>query len=231
MANNLIFPIGFDLQKAVEEASQNWDKTYAKRLEQAIAKRPVRIKLEFEKLEDVKKRLAELKIQPITKETRSAIRELAKELQVLAKALEQIQKFSKTTQLGQRNFTNDVQMEKLRQANERLEIQKRRVALAEQKHAEAMQRSATASRQLSSEFQNQDGYISSTFFNSFTCHTISVNDIINAATHRGVGALLSLIVSPWGVEPQSLEPESNILSIELRRHLCGKAQNKPIPIF
>lgn len=160
MADNLIFPIGFDLQKAVEEASQNWDKKYAKRLEQAIAKRPVRIKLEFDKLEDVKKRLAELKIQPITKETRSAIRELAKELQVLAKALEQVQKFSKTTQLGQRNFTNDVQMEKLRQANERLEIQKRRVALAEQKHAEAMQRSATASRQLSSEYQNQDGYIS-----------------------------------------------------------------------
>ena len=27
------------------------------------------------------------------------------------------------------------------------------------------------------------------------------------------------LVSPWGVEPQSLEPESNILSIELRRHL------------
>ena len=25
-------------------------------------------------------------------------------------------------------------------------------------------------------------------------------------------------VSPWGVEPQSLEPESNILSIELRSH-------------
>ncbi len=160
MADNLIFPIGFDLQKAVEEASQNWDKKYAKRLEQAIAKRPVRIKLEFEKLEDVKTRLAQLKIQPITPETRTAIRELAKELQVLAKALEQVQKFSKTTQLGQRNFTNDVQLEKLRQANERLEIQKRRVALAEQKHAEAMQRSATASRQLSSEFQNQDGYIS-----------------------------------------------------------------------
>lgn len=160
MADNLTFPIGFDLQKAVEEAIQNWDKKYAKRLEQAIAERPVRIKLEFEKLEDVKTRLAQLKIQPITPETRTAIRELAKELQVLAKALEQVQKFSKTTQLGQRNFTNDVQMEKLRQANERLEIQKRRVALAEQKHAEAMQRSATASRQLSSGFQNQDGYIS-----------------------------------------------------------------------
>lgn len=160
MADNLIFPIGFDLQKAVEEASQNWDKKYAKRLEQAIAKRPVRIKLEFEKLEDVKKRLAELKIQPITKETRSAIRELAKELQQLAKALEQVQKFSKITQLGQRNFTNDVQLEKLRQANERLEIQKRRVALAEQKHAEAMQRSASKSKELGAELQKQEGYIS-----------------------------------------------------------------------
>lgn len=160
MADNLIFPIGFDLQKAVDEASQDWDKKYAKRLEQAIAKRPVRIKLEFEKLEDVKKRLAELKIQPITKETRSAIRELAKELQVLAKALEQVQKFSKITQLGQRNFTNDVQLEKLRQANERLEIQKRRVALAEQKHAEAMQRSASKSKELGAELQKQEGYIS-----------------------------------------------------------------------
>lgn len=118
----------------------------------------MRIKLDFEKLEDVKKWFAELKIQPITKETCSAIRELAKELQVLAKALEQVQKFSKTTQLGQRNFTNYVQMEKLRQANEHLEIQKCSVALAEQKHAEAMQMSATASRQLFLEFQ--DGYIS-----------------------------------------------------------------------
>ncbi len=81
MADNLIFPIGFDLEKAVNEAGQQWDKKYAKRLEQLIAKRPIKVKLEFEKLEDVKKRFAELKIQPITKKTRSAIRELAKELQ------------------------------------------------------------------------------------------------------------------------------------------------------
>ena len=29
MADNLIFPIGFDLQKAVEKAGQDWDKTYS----------------------------------------------------------------------------------------------------------------------------------------------------------------------------------------------------------
>lgn len=161
MADNLIFPIGFDLQKAVEKAGQDWDKTYAKKLETYLAKRPIKVKLNFENLTDVKTRLAQLKIEPITPETKASIKELARELQVLAKALEQVQKYSKNpAQLGQQNFRNDVQLEKLRQANERLEIQKRRVALAEQKHAEAMKRSASASKQLSSEFQTQEGYVS-----------------------------------------------------------------------
>lgn len=161
MADNLIFPIGFDLQKAVEKAGQDWDKTYAKKLETYLAKRPIKVKLNFENLTDVKTRLAQLKIEPITPETRASIKELARELQVLAKALEQVQKYSKNpAQLGQQNFRNDVQLEKLRQANERLEIQKRRVALAEQKHAEAMKRSASASKQLSSEYQAQEGYVS-----------------------------------------------------------------------
>ena len=161
MADNLIFPIGFDLLQAVEKAGKEWDKTYAKRLETYLAKRPVKVKLNFENLNDVKTRLAQLKIEPITPETKASIKELARELQVLAKALEQVQKYSKNpAQLGQQNFRNDVQLEKLRQANERLEIQKRRVALAEQKHAEAMKRSASASKQLSSEFQTQEGYVS-----------------------------------------------------------------------
>lgn len=161
MADNLIFPIQFDLEKAVNEAGQQWDKKYAKKLEDYINKRPIKVKLNFENLTDVKTRLAQLKIEPITPETKAAIKELARELQVLAKALEQVQKYSKNpAQLGQQNFRNDVQLEKLRQANERLEIQKRRVALAEQKHAEAMKRSASASKQLSSEFQTQEGYVS-----------------------------------------------------------------------
>lgn len=161
MADNLIYPIEFDLQKAVEKAGQDWDKTYAKKLETYLAKRPIKVKLNFENLTDVKTRLAQLKIEPITPETKASIKELARELQVLAKALEQVQKYSKNpAQLGQQNFRNDVQLEKLRQANERLDIQKRRVALAEQKHAEAMNRSASVSKQLSSEFQNQEGYVS-----------------------------------------------------------------------
>lgn len=159
MADNLIFPIGFDLEKGVEEASKDWDK-YAKKLETALAKRAIGVKLSLDNLEDVKKRLAQIKVEPITPDTRNSIKELAKGLQTLAKALEQVQKFSSTNQLGQQNFRNDIALERLRQANERLEIQKRRVALAEQKHAEAMQRSANASKNLSQEFAEQDGYIS-----------------------------------------------------------------------
>lgn len=88
MADNLIFPIQFDLQKAVERAGQDWDKTYAKKLETYLAKRPIKVKINFENLTDVKTRLAQLKIEPITPETKSAIKELASELRTLAKALE-----------------------------------------------------------------------------------------------------------------------------------------------
>ena len=36
--------------------------------------------------------------------------------------------------------------------------------------------------------------------------------------------ILSILVHPWGVEPQSSEPESDILSIELRVHFRFAAQ-------
>lgn len=164
MADNLMFPIGFDLEAAVNDTIKKWNSGQADRLEKALQKRALEIKLKLntkslDNLDDVKKRLAQLKIEPITPETRIAIKELAIELKQLAKALEQVQKYSKTTQLGQQNFRNDVQMEKLRQANERLEIQKRRVALAEQKHADAMQRSAERSKQLGNEYQKQSSYL------------------------------------------------------------------------
>lgn len=58
MADSLIFRIGFDLENAINEAGQQWDKKYAKKLEDYINKRPIEIKLDFENLTDVKTRLA-----------------------------------------------------------------------------------------------------------------------------------------------------------------------------
>ena len=100
MADNMIFPIQFDLEKAVNDAGQQWDKKYAKKLEDYINKRPIKVKLDFESLTDVKTRLAQLKIEPITPETKSAIKELASELRTLAKALEQVQKYAKNPTKG-----------------------------------------------------------------------------------------------------------------------------------
>lgn len=99
MADSMIFPIGFDLDAAVKKASQDWDGKYADQLEKAIQKRALEVKLKlktknFDSLEAVKKRLAELKLEPITPETKTAIKELAAELRTLAKALEQVQKYS-----------------------------------------------------------------------------------------------------------------------------------------
>lgn len=37
MADNLIFPIGFELQQAVEKAGQEWNSIYADKLEKLLA--------------------------------------------------------------------------------------------------------------------------------------------------------------------------------------------------
>lgn len=150
MADNLIFPIGFDLEEAVKKAGQEWNSTYADKLEKLLAKRAITVNLGFStknlnNLDDVKRRLAELKIEPLTPENKTAIKDLVRELKELAKAMEKVQKYSKiqTPELQQAlankaNAEAAHMAEKYRQANERLEVSKRRVALAEQKHAEAL---------------------------------------------------------------------------------------------
>lgn len=150
MADNLIFPIGFDLEEAVKKAGQEWNSTYADKLEKLLAKRAITVNLSFStknlnNLDDVKRRLAELKIEPLTPENKTAIKDLVRELKELAKAMEKVQKYSKiqTPELQQAlankaNAEAAHMAEKYRQANERLEVSKRRVALAEQKHAEAL---------------------------------------------------------------------------------------------
>lgn len=164
MSENLIFPIGFDLESGVEEAIKNWDK-YSKELERKLTKRAISLKVDFDSrnldnLDAVKKRLAQIKIEPITPETKQSIRELSGELKQLAKALEQVQRFSKTNALGQQSFRNDLALAREARLTESLEIRKRRAALAEAKHAEAMKRSAAASGNLSKAYKTQETYVS-----------------------------------------------------------------------
>lgn len=49
MANEkLIFPIGFDLEEGVKEASKEWKSTYQKQLQKAIDDKPLKVKIDFE---------------------------------------------------------------------------------------------------------------------------------------------------------------------------------------
>lgn len=164
MADKLIFPIGFDLEKAVNEAGQQWDKKYAKKLEDYMAKRPVHVKLDFEKLEDVKKRLAQLKIEPVTPETKAAIKELARELQVLAKALEQVQKYSRNPTKGAVDASK-VQLNEER-AKAQAALAAQRAAKAEDNLASARLKAAraanvgtSATRSANKAYQEQTSYL------------------------------------------------------------------------
>lgn len=168
MADKLIFPIGFDLEKAVNEAGQQWDKKYAKKLEDYINKRPIKVKLDFENLTDVKTRLAQLKIEPITPETKAAIKELARELQVLAKALEQVQKYSSRSagtaevrgaKVSEIEAKASAARELARQRAAKAEQAELKLAAAREKSAAAANKATTAVNNLTKAYGNQTYYI------------------------------------------------------------------------
>lgn len=167
MADNLVFPIGFDLEGAVKKAGAEWDNTYASKLEKLLARRPVAVNLDFGKLEDVKKRLAALKIEPVTPETKAAIKALTRELQTLAKALEAVQKYS-----GSRGAASAdaVRASKIKLNEERSKAQAalaaQRAAREEANLAQARLRDAqaanvgtSATRKLSGAYHEQNSYL------------------------------------------------------------------------
>lgn len=167
----MVFPVLFDLDKGVEKAGQDWEKTYAKKLEAFIARRPVKFKLDLEKLEDVKQRLAQLKIEPITPDTKASIKELARELTVLARALEQVQKYSVSRASASPDAVRAARIQEIetrRLTKARTEAQKAaaNAALAEQrlanarlKDARAAQVAAQDTHKLNRAYHDQAGYL------------------------------------------------------------------------
>lgn len=161
----MIFPIQFDLEKAVNDAGQQWDKKYAKKLEDYINKRPIKVKLDFESLTDVKTRLAQLKIEPITPETKSAIKELASELRTLAKALEQVQKYAKNPTKGAIDASKVQLNEQRAKAQAALAAQRAakaedNLAAARLKAARAANVGTSATRNANKAFAEQSSYLS-----------------------------------------------------------------------
>jgi len=161
-SNGMTFPIFFDLDKAVKDASNDWDGKYAAQLEKAIQKRTLEIKLKvtplnFDSLDSVKQRLAQLKIEPITPETKTAIKELAAELRTLAKALEQVQKYSARaggTPEAVRNSKIAVNEQRAAAARELAHQRAAKAAQAEERLAAARLKSANAAEQTARRVNN-----------------------------------------------------------------------------
>ena len=185
----MIFPIGFDLQKGVEEAGKDWDK-YAQKLEAALAKRAVKVKLNvdthnFDNLDAVKQRLAQLKIEPITPETKSAIKELAAELKILAKSLEQVQKYSVSKGSASPDEVRAARVAEIEQKRLRvLEQTRKYTAQAEQAElrlAQARERNIKGVRSLTNAYKEQSTYIGKL--------------IVNLKAYAGFSAVRSLLTN------------------------------------
>ena len=164
MADNLIFPMGFDLEKAVETAIKDWDGKYADKLEKAIQKRALGVKLRFDtkafdNLDDVKRRLAELKITPLTPENKQAIQDLTRELKGLAKLMEKISSF-KGVELPELQMAKAAKLRKDAElANEKLRLSQERVRQAEERLILSQQRAEQQAHRTGSAFNTQSGYL------------------------------------------------------------------------
>lgn len=181
--NKLMFPIGFDLDKAVKEAGKLWKSTYNKQLSDTLSAKPVKIGIEFDlkkknlnNLSEVKAELAKIKLKPITPQTKKAIQDLVKELKTLAKILKKIDTLNAsnarstasasaaTALAAQRtaraNEINQRAAARAKQDAERLAILEERKRQAILRTVQAQQRAAATTRKVSNAYKEQDTYIS-----------------------------------------------------------------------
>ena len=180
MAEKLIFPVGFDLDAAVKEAADAWASKYQAQLEKAIQKKPLNVRVGFDakqlnNLEAVQKRLAEVKLMPITPETREAIKSLVRELKNLETILKRIDRLnaanarstasaSAANELAAQRAarTAEIQQQtasRAKQDAEKLAILEERKKRAIISTAEAERRRAEAANRTSAAYRTQEGYV------------------------------------------------------------------------
>lgn len=175
MNDNLNFGIHFDLEKGLKDAQADWAK-----VEKEFTNRTIKIKISVPKattidnLKEVTKRLKELKIEPVTLETKSAIQSLVRELKSMEKVLIEINRLNNNSKVpivtAKANKVNAsiVQQEAL--AQERLTQAKIRTEKA-QLQLEAAQRKGTATtRAHTSAYSKQAGMLDS-LKRSFAAYT------------------------------------------------------------
>lgn len=155
----------FDLESAVNEASKEWESTYAAKLEKLLAKRPVKVELDLntkslDNLDEVKRRLAEVKLEPVTAENRTAIKDLVRELKELAKIMEKIEKF-KGIEIPELQQAKAAKARKeTEQADAKLALQQERARQSNERLILTQQKAERQAKGLSSAYHSQGSYLS-----------------------------------------------------------------------
>ena len=179
--DKLIFPVGFDLDSAVKKAESEWISKYQAQLSKAIEGKPLSVKVGFDakqldNIEDVQKRLSQIKLMPVTDETKGAIQSLVKELKNLEKILKRIDELNAANAKGNAsaNAANELAAQRAARTAEiqartaaraqqdaaKLAIQQERLNQAKARTVIAEQRVENAARRTNSAYSAQEGYIS-----------------------------------------------------------------------
>lgn len=142
MSEKLIFPIGFDLEKGVKEASKEWESTYQKQLQKAIDDKPLKVKIDFESkgidTKEFKQWMA------LSREAEKLERERIKNAKEWQKVADQ-QAMAETRRA---NATNE--------SNARIERANRKAEASERRKKDAVERTNAA-------YKTQSGYLQRLF--------------------------------------------------------------------
>lgn len=138
----LIFPIGFDLEEGVKEASKEWKSTYQKQLQKAIDDKPLKVKIDFESkgidTKEFKQWMA------LAREAEKLERERIKNAREWQKVADQ----AAMAETRRANATNE--------SNARIERQNRKAEASERRKRDAVERTNEA-------YKRQGGYLQRLF--------------------------------------------------------------------
>lgn len=142
MSEKLIFPIGFNLEEGVKEASKEWKSTYQKQLQKAIDDKPLKVKIDFESKGIDTKEFKQWMV--LSREAEKLERERIKNAKEWQKVADQ-QAMAETRRA---NATNE--------SNARIERANRKAEASEQRKRTAVERTNAA-------YKTQSGYLQRLF--------------------------------------------------------------------
>ena len=154
--DKLIFPIGFDLEGGVKEASKKWKSTYQKQLQDTLDKTPLKVKLDLDN--DALKSLSKMSssVKSETKKTEDALSGLKQQLKALS---DEWNKLSASQRAGVEGKKLREQYRDLTAAANGYNSTLRSAVSAEDRLANAKKKTTQATHAQNSAYKTQSGYL------------------------------------------------------------------------